>query len=217
MQKDKDGNERKVVIFPLKLISSDNSISDSGPNHRQYWQIAPNAGAKDWGLCVEKGIIGIYFKEYLNSPSDEVLNYSLDGLIDLCQKNNPGASTGQVSANVEMIWNFLHKVQVGDYILANKGKSQALGWGIIASKPKISTDNQEITFYRDVDWKNTNLNRDLDYEQGKNFFRTIYRMTKEHFDSIISVKNDDNPQFTRIQNVLDYKKQVILYGPPGYG
>ncbi len=26
-----------------------------------------------------------------------------------------------------------------------------------------------------------------------------------------------NPMFTKIQNVLDYKKQVILYGPPGTG
>ena len=212
--KDSEKTEIESIIGKIERILE---MYFEKTNSRNYWQIAPNAGAKDWGLCVEKGIIGIYFKEYLQNPNNEVLNYSWDELIDFCQKNNPAASTGQVSANVEMIWNFLHKVQVGDYILANKGKRQALGWGIIASKPKISTDNQELTFYRDVDWKNTALNRDLDYEQGKNFFRTIYRMTKEHFESIISVKNDDNPQFSRIQNVLDYKKQVILYGPPGTG
>lgn len=171
----------------LDLFTSSSFLKiDTDTKSRNYWQIAPNTDAKDWDLCVKKGIIAIYFKEYLQNPTVEILNYSRDQLIDLCQKNNPEATKGQITSNVELIWNFIHDVKIDDYILANRGKNQALAWGIITSAPKISTDNDEFTFYREVNWKNTTLNRNLDSEQGKNFFRTIYRMTKEHFDSIIN-------------------------------
>ena len=187
--------------------------------NRQYWQIAPNAQASAWNLCIEKGIIPIYFNEYLQNLSEEVLDYNSDQFVDFCQKNNPSATKGQVGSNVELIWSFIHDVQIGDYVLANKGKSLALGWGIITSKAKIFKEGEGITFYRDVDWKDTTLNRELDPKGlGRNFFRTIYQMTKEHFESITTMTSiAENPLYTKIQKLLDYKKQIILYGPPGTG
>jgi len=184
-----------------------------------YWQIAPKAQASAWDLCIEKGIIPIYFNEYLQNLTEDILTYNLDQLTTFCKKNNPSATKGQVASNVELIWNFIHDVRIGDYVLANKGKSLALGWGIVKSEAKIFKTGEDITFYRDVDWKNTTLNRDLIQNGlGKNFFRTIYQMTKDHFESIINMTSTpENPLFTKIQKVLDYKKQVILYGPPGTG
>ena len=210
-----------IFKFTSLIDSEDQSIKSNssliGPSN--YWQIAPKAQASAWDLCIEKGIIPIYFNEYLQNLTEEVLDYNLDQLFDFCQKNNPGATKGQVSANVESIWNFIHAVQIGDYVLANKGKSLALGWGIIASKAKIFKEGEDITFYRDVDWKDTTLNRDLTQTGfGRNFFRTIYQMTKDHFESIINMTSiPTNPLYAKIQNLLDYKKQIILYGPPGTG
>ena len=48
----------------------------------------------------------------------------------------------------------------------------------------------------------------------------ITKITKEEFDESERIPKPplpNNPVFTKIQNVLDYKKQVILYGPPGTG
>lgn len=185
---------------------------------KKYWQIAPNAGAKDWGLCVQRGIIPVYFNDYIKNPSDDILGYSKEQLIEYCQKNNPDATRNQVVSNAGTIWNFIHNVQIGDNILANRGTKIALGWGVITSKPKISRDGSEITFYHDVEWKDTNLNRNLSAEQGKNFFTTMFQMTKEHFESIINPTSiPTDPIYAKMQDLLDYKKQIILYGPPGTG
>ena len=222
-QKITDCFDNLLDLFKFaSLIDSEkrpNEINSSLPSSRNYWQIAPNAQASAWDLCIQRGIIPIYFNEYLKKLTKEVLTYNLDQLTNFCQKNNPNATKGQIGSNVELIWNFIHDVQIGDYVLANKGKSLALGWGIVTSEAKIFEDGEDITFYRDVDWKDTTLNRDLTRnELGKNFFRTIYQMTKDHFESIITMNSKPkNPLFTKIQKVLDYKKQVILYGPPGTG
>lgn len=186
---------------------------------RKYWQIAPNAQAQAWDYCIKNRIIPIYFNEYLKNVTQDVLNYSLTQLTEFCQKNNPNATTGQIDTNVESIWNFLHDVKIDDYVLTNKGKSVALGWGIIKSDAKIFKNGEDITFYRDVDWKETKLNRDLRQTRlGNNFFKTIYQMTKEHFESIVNMTPiPTNPMYLKILRILDYKKQVILYGPPGTG
>lgn len=147
-----------------------------------YWQIAPGAGAKDWDYCKEKGIIPIYFEDYLQDLSPEILSLNKDQLREFCSKYQPKPTVN----SLQMIWMFLHEVNEGDYVLVNKGRKKALGWGIIKSPPKIFNGEQPFTFYRDVNWQDTELNRDLDHEQGKNFFITIQPISKELFDSIVN-------------------------------
>jgi len=183
------------------------SFSKQIPTSPNYWQVAPGEQAKDWDLCVRDGFIPIYGREYFKNISDDVLNYNKDQLWDYFIHNNPKANRFQL----EKIWDFLHTIQNRDVVLTNRGKKKALGWGIVKSGPKRYTGNRDITFIRDVDWKETNLDRDLDYEQGKNFFQALLPITKEHFDSII------NPIIKRDVYLNKFKKNIILYGPPGTG
>lgn len=152
----------------------------------QYWQIAPGVQAKDWEYCIENGIISIYANEYLKNLTNEVLDYDQTQLSDFFRKNNPEATPGQIATAVETIWFFTRNIKIGDYILANKGKSTALGWGIVTSGPKLYSGDKDITIYREVEWKDTNLNRSLTKDQGKNFFRAICPITNEEFDSIVN-------------------------------
>lgn len=183
----------------------------------KYWQIAPKKQATAWDLCIKKGIIPIYFNDYIKNPPEDILEYSKEQLIEFCQKNNPNATKNQISANAGTIWNFIHTVQIGDYILANKGMKIALGWGVITSKPKIARDESEITIYHDVEWKDTTLNQNLSTEQGKNFFTTMFQMTKEHFNSIVNPPFSGNLVATSNKKSKQFTKQIILYGPPGTG
>jgi predicted Mrr-cat superfamily restriction endonuclease len=197
-QEDQNGKIRKVVIFPIKLTSEMNA----NPN---YWQIAPGEGAKDWDACRTDGIIPIYFNEYFQKNlTTDVLNFDKDQLMNYFKTNKPDAT----GASHALIWNFLHNVKIGDYILTNKGRGKALGWGIIKSEPKLYKGDRTFTVVRDVEWRETNLNRDLTPEQGKNFFTTINQISEDLFNSIILPEGLGLPA---------YKKQSILYGPPGTG
>ncbi len=191
------------------------------PDLAKYWQIAPGPQASSWPVCVEKGIIPIFFKDVLGTVPDELLNYSKEQLVASCKKNAPQLREGQIGSRVGSIWDFIHTVQIGDSILANKGQSLAVGWGIITSDAKICRDGSDVTFYRQVDWKDPELNHKLDPDLGRHFFTTIFQLKKEQFDSVVSPRANitipSNPLFEKIQNILDYKKQVILYGPPGTG
>jgi 5-methylcytosine-specific restriction protein B len=211
----------------LKFTSLNNrekksiNTESSHPVSAKYWQIAPGPQASAWSLSVEKGIIPIFFKDVIGTIPDEILNFSKDQLIAHCKKNAPQLREGQIGARVGSIWDFIHTVQIGDYILANKGQSLAVGWGEITSEAKICRDGSDFSFYRHVDWKEPELNRKLDPDLGRHFFTTILSLKKEQFDSVVFPQPNDtipgNPLFAKIQNILDYKKQVILYGPPGTG
>jgi len=157
-----------------------------GTEEKKYWQIAPGAQAKDWEYCIGNQIIPIYFREYLKNLTDEILSYDQNQLTEFCRKNNPGAKPGQIGTAVESIWNFFNNIKIGDVILANRGKSLALGWGVVTSGPKLYSGEKDIKIYRDVNWKDTNLNRSLTNDQGKNFFKAICQITKNHFDSIVN-------------------------------
>lgn len=164
----------------------------SGNSPKKYWQIAPGPQASSWPLCVEKGIIPIFFKDILGTVPEDILNFSKDQLIDYCKKNSPQLREGQISARVGSIWDFIHTVQIGDYVLANKGQSLAVGWGIVSSEARVCKDGSEISFYRHVDWKDPELNRTLDPELGKHFFTTILPLKKEQFDSVVFPAKPDN-------------------------
>lgn len=208
----------------LDLFTVSSMIDTNKDNgSKKYWQIAPGPSASSWPICVEKGIIPIFFNDILGKIPDDILSYTKEQLVEYCKKNSPQLREGQIGARVGSIWDFIHTVQIGDYILANKGQSLAVGWGIISTEAKICKDGSGISFYRHVDWKEPELNLKLDPELGKHFFTTILRLKKEQFDSVIFPTIDGkeqmqaNPLFVKIQNILNYKKQVILYGPPGTG
>ena len=63
-----------------------------------YWQIAPGPQASSWPICVEKGIIPIFFNDTLGKIPDDILNYSKEQLIEYCQKNSPELREGQIGA-----------------------------------------------------------------------------------------------------------------------
>ncbi len=180
--KSSDDREKKELQDIITKTQTVLEMYFSDEEKRHYWQIAPREQAKDWDLCVKEGIIPIYFNEYFKNAPDEVLTYNKEQLKTYFRSNY----TESTVASIELISAFINGIQIGDYILANKGRSTALGWGIVTSEPKFYPGDSDITIYREVDWKNVNLNKTLTNEQGKNFFKTIYQMTKEHFDSIVN-------------------------------
>ena len=112
---------------------------------------------------------------------------------------------------VGSIWDFIHTVQIGDYVLANKGQSLAVGWGIVNSEAKICRDGSEITFYRKMDWKDPALNRELDSDLGRHFFTTIMRLKKEQFDSVVSPIDDKNRAYWVIPPLSDNFEKIEVW------
>jgi 5-methylcytosine-specific restriction protein B len=216
------GSEKEEIETVIKKTETVLKMYFDKQDLRKYWQVAPGPQASSWPLCVDKGIIPIFFEDTLGKIPDDILSYSKEQIIDHCKKSSPQLTAGQIGARVGLIWDFIHSAQIGDYVLANKGQSLALGWGVITSEAKICKNGSNITFYRHVDWKNTELNQKIDPELDKHFFTTILKLKKEQFNSVVfpqkgDEKTAENPVFAKIQNILDYKKQVILYGPPGTG
>ncbi|MBA7482801.1 hypothetical protein ES707_18300 [subsurface metagenome] len=206
---------------------------DDLPQSVRYWKVAPGPDAVYWDpVWIPKGIVSVDFKEFAeyyfeglqNAPDLESFQSEMQKIGDE-NSSDPAYDylriPGKFSEQSEMLWNFTHKVEEGDYIVANKGMKKILGIGIVKSPVKID-EQLEQPFYRDVDWIVTgNMAEKPDSVKGR-WGYTIIELSKDEFEAIYQlISNGDgkmiNPLFEHMDSLLKRKNQIILYGPPGTG
>ncbi len=121
-------------------------------NKPRIWKIAPGWKAKFWDDCREKGYICVGWSEIADFSVFNDKDALRDGFQTTYSKEPSNVALG-------MIWSFANVIRAGDIVVANDGKSKAIGVGVVTSdylSPDDSSNpakGQEFPHARLVDWK----------------------------------------------------------------
>jgi 5-methylcytosine-specific restriction enzyme B len=120
-----------------------------------YWKIAPGENGIYWDEFIKESIIAIGWDDLgdLNKHTTESLSEAL------------GVDNPLMSNQIWNIENF-RDASIGDVVIANKGKSKALGIGVITGEYKFDNKREKFKHIRKVKWLINNL---VDFE------KTIFR------------------------------------------
>ncbi|MCW3084049.1 MAG: hypothetical protein JWP12_1415 [Bacteroidetes bacterium] len=165
----------------------------------------------------------------------------------------PDGSKSQ-SNNSLCLWQFSHEMKSGDIVIAKRGTSEYVGYGIVTSGYYRDEARADSKHLRKVDWKKRGAWEET--VMDRTVMKTLTDITKypEYVDRlkrVIGIEQaatvdvqkieyywlNANPKYWKIddfqvgdeqsytthnekgniQNSLEYKKNIILQGPPGVG
>jgi len=103
-------------------------------NLQSYWKISPGEEAWQWEECRQAGFIAVGWDEMGDISGLTRKQFEERHQVLLTQR--PDLSEGWSKGGLKQLWQFAHQIQVGDRIVANRGKTQVLG---IALSPELTT------------------------------------------------------------------------------
>lgn len=185
-------------------------LADKNMENRNYWLFAPGKNANMWEEFLNDGEMGLGWDKLgdlkkFNSKIEikEALLMSYQG---------EGSKMNDVSANDD----FLNKMQIGDVIIAKKGRSAYLGYGVVNSEYYFDENAKNYKSKRKVSWIKhgvwTAPNADI-------VLKTLTDITKypDYVESLRKLIGIEMKEQNII--ILNNQKPInqILYGPPGTG
>ena len=229
-------NDIDAVINAYKEISYDEVDGESENDTSSYdnmWMIAAGTDGSNW-------------EEWLNNS---IINIGWDGLGDLSKYDSQtlmaeklrelrDSNTSQ-NNNAKACYQFAKEMNIGDYVIAKKGKDTIYGIGKVTSDYLYNKNKTDHKSYRKVDWLNTGtwkVERHLvqktltvisQYpgyaEEMLNLLlqnaieetastQKPYTFANLNRDSFI-----DETSLKKLLDLLQHKKNIILQGPPGTG
>lgn len=132
-----------------KPEQSSNEVSESKTAYaRKVWLISPGQGSKEWDDFYEAGIIAIGWDD-------------LGDLTKFTDKNNirecllvDASDTSASMKNISLaLWEFSRTMMVGDIVIAKKGVSEYLGFGVVDSDYYFDSNKPKYKHCRKVNWK----------------------------------------------------------------
>jgi 5-methylcytosine-specific restriction protein B len=146
------------------------------PTDTHYWKIAPGEGAWNWETWVNENVITIGWEEIgdLSGKTKEEIYALYDTVLAKYPNWGPGGKF-QLARFME--------IQIGDRIIANKGKGEILGYGtVVGDYYYVSNILQGHRI--PVEWDNLEP-RSID-EGG--WAMTILELNEEKFNKLLSIK-----------------------------
>jgi 5-methylcytosine-specific restriction enzyme B len=198
---------------------------------RSIWKIAPVEQARHWPICRDKGMIHIGWDEINNFHQYWSRNEIKEAL---------RVEPGQKSNDTDTVWYFAREIRPGDLVVANRGREEIVGVGLITGdyvyNPAGDEYNTDPSYpnYRLVDWKIDEAVRiPLTLP-----IPTVAPITREQWQQIKRAYLAQNPALKEVLDTMDESlvtptvtdnldselaaifrrtSNVILYGPPGTG
>ena len=149
-----------------------------------------------------------------------------------------GASQNPVHQSLAN-WQFVHEMNIGDYVLAKRGTRTILGLGVVKGDYTYDKERTENRSIREVEWHLCQPSITLEqpitpkrltrFTQFKAFLRSVFESIDkqgQHSEGKIEVYGlktamrdlfIEESQFCRILESLERNKNMILQGPPGVG
>ncbi|MDA3843976.1 MAG: EVE domain-containing protein [Candidatus Kapabacteria bacterium] len=185
----------------------------NGMKERKYWLYAPGDNAHMWEEFYKDGVMGLGWYEL-----GDIKKYKT--IKDIEKKLTEIKSSTQ-SQHIDALANydFLNSISIGDYIIAKKGVTQILGYGIVKSDYYYDTSYEKYPHLRKVEWIKSGIWEPIcglaqktltDYTS--NTMDAKYNLIKYKLkrDYLIDIMNYSIPYTPPSLN-------TILYGPPGTG
>ena len=110
----------------------------------KHWKIAPGARAWNWEACRDGGFIAVGWDELGDIGSLNEAEFT-DRMHEEIARHDDWTE------GAKQVWRFANDVQVGDLIVANRGKSQILGFGRVTGPYEFVPDTRH-GHRRAVEW-----------------------------------------------------------------
>jgi hypothetical protein len=219
----KDSKDYKYLTNDVINIERYNSILDtqlsSGTDKqnmsKKYWLYAPGENAHKWDEFYDLGIMALGWDELEDIRQYNSREEIKEALV--AAYGGEGSKKNDVSAN----YDFVNTINIGDIIIAKKGRGELLGFGEVTSNYIYDENRSDYNSVRKVDWK------------LKGNWRVDFSLVLKTLTDITSYPTDDekyNTYYERLlgimttensptQNtlVMRFPLNSILYGPPGTG
>jgi len=189
-----------------------NELKEAKPYHREgeretrrYWIYAPGENADHWEEFYSKGIMAIGWARV----GDLNQYKSKDEIAKKLMERDPTAGNPKNVATA--CYDFKYSINPDDIIVAKKGRSIYLGYGIVTSDYYYDNERIDYKSSRKVDWKKKG-----EWESGHTLpLKTLTDVTDdpediEEINQIFKIDKTTKTQFLGAKN-------IILYGPPGTG
>ena len=189
-----DFNTIEEVIEKLKTLKETVEIKNN--TLINYWKFSPGENGICWDKFYKQGIIAIGW-DNLGNLND----YTTETLAEALNVDDP--------SNSNKIWNIenFRDVSIGDVIIANKGRSKALGIGVITGEYIFDDKRVEYKHVRKINWL---INQLVDLE--KPIFRADTFSPTLKWDNIKEKFLSANASYEVIFNELE--KGKINLPPP---
>ena len=138
----------------LDVVSGTESNSVSDPLHEykkvdgiHYWLLAPGAGAQMWEDFQKKGIAAIGWREM-----GDLMTYpDREAMAEMLRKKFPN-NKGNNRHNTLALWNFSRDMKKGDIVIAKKGTTDYLGYGIVIGDYEYHQADGDFPNQRKINW-----------------------------------------------------------------
>lgn len=212
-------------------------VGDADVDTVHYWLYSPGAHAKNWGDFYQKGIAALGWHEI-----GDVMEFDdKKAISEELRKQLGGNSSYKNSAYA--LWQFVHEMKIGDILFVKSGHSEILGKGIVTSDYEYDESLGEYPHIRKVNWTHKGAWKVDDIFPVKTLTDiTIYTGMLEKILALFeSDEEEEEPQkpansypiyeeedflsevymnekeYETLNDLLTYKKNVILQGAPGVG
>ena len=229
------------IITEYKNIEPINNEVVSSKHKINYWLFAPGANAKQWDSFYNNGIMAIGWNELSDLRAYKSREEIRETLIEYHNARSDFMNDSLCC------FEFANKVKIGDVIIAKKGRKLYLGYGIVSGDYYYESDKDDYRHGRKVNWKKrdewdetkgpivlktlTNITKYPDYvnklkdligietsvsddckiENAKDL------MTEYTLENALADLFLEEEEFVNIVDILKYKKNIVLQGPPGVG
>jgi len=195
----------------------------------KYWIIAPGRNAVKWDEFSNNEIVGIGWDKLGNLNNYATKDDIADKLRDLNKKDS------SMSNDSLACFEFSKIMKPGDIVIPKKGKWTYLGYGVVKSDYIYDSTRSDYKNIREVEWKKKGVFEELNHPIVLKTLTDItkYRDYVDHLKKLIGIGGGDLEPYTKsdalkelfineieynnIVELLHYKKNLILEGPPGVG
>ena len=196
------------------------NMNKENEDTKHYWLYSPGEQAVKWEEFYNEGIMAIGWDELGDLENYTDRKSILEALI-----NNYGGGEDQRN-NVSAIDDFCNgenKINIGDIVIAKKGKNTLLGYGEITSDYYFDDKRAVYKHCREVKWLKKGV-----WDANNNLpTKTLTDVTTYNSDIkgikyaqyLLNIMNGNTQaqEDNLVIKLLKYKPQIILQGPPGTG
>ena len=200
--------------FPL-LLAQDivyQNMNKENEDTKHYWLYSPGEQAVKWEEFYNEGIMAIGWDKLGDLENYTDRKSILEALI-----NNYGGGEDQRN-NVSALDDFCNgenKINIGDIVIAKKGKNTLLGYGKVISDYYFDDEKAAYKHCREVKWLKKGVWDVEDNLPQKTL--TDIKLEKAQYLLNIMNGNTQAQEDNLVIKLLKYKPQIILQGPPGTG
>lgn len=176
-----------------KLKESIETVETKNKALINYWKLAPGENGIYWDEFYNESIIAIGWNDL-----GDLSAYTTEALAEALRVEDP-TNSNQVG-NIE----YFKDASIGDVVVANKGKSKALGIGVIIDEYEYKPEREGYKNTRKVNWL---INELIEFE--KPIFRPDTFSPTLKWEKIKEKYIQKNPSFDKIFKDLESGKEIL--------